>query len=98
MFPKMSWWNCDQEHPVGIDGYLREMKEFYKRKDNWISIEAEPIEIHVVDNVAILYATYVNTFKDSESQVGVWTAVLIEKEGKWLFLSNSYVGRDGQDK
>jgi len=96
--PKISWWNYDQEHPIGVDGYLREMKEFYKQRDNWISIDAEPVEIHIIDNVAILYATYTNTFKGSESQSGYWTAVLIKQEGKWLFLSNSYVGRDSQDK
>jgi hypothetical protein len=96
--PKISWWNYDQEHPVGIDGYVMEMKEFYKQRDNWISIDAKPMEIHVIDNVAILYATYINTFKGSESKSGYWTAVLIKQEGKWLFLSNSYVGREGQNK
>ena len=92
--PQISWWNYEQEHPVGIDVYLKEMEDFYKSKVEWISCEAEPVEIHVVDNVAILYATYKNSFKDAQgkefSVTGFWTAVLIKQEGKWLFLSNSY--------
>ena len=91
--PQMSWWDYKQEHPVGIDVYLKGMEEFYKSGVEWVC-DANPLEIHVVDNVAILYATYKNTFKDSEGNEtttsGPWTAVLIKQNDKWLFLSNSY--------
>jgi len=92
--PQMSWWDYKQEHPVGIDVYLKGLEEFYKSKVKWISCDAEPLEIHVVGNVAVLYATYKNIFKDAEdheiTSSGPWTAVLIKQDGKWLFLSNSY--------
>jgi len=93
--PQMSWWDYKQEHPVGIDTYLKGMEDFYKSGVEWVSCDAKPLEIHVVDNVAILYTTYKNIFKDSEGNEttpsGVWTAVLIKQNDKWLFLSNSYI-------
>ncbi len=93
--PQMSWWDYKQEHPVGIDTYLKEMEDFFKSGFEWVSCDANPLEIHVVDNVAVLHATYKNTFKDSEGNEitpsGVWTAVFIKQNDKWLFLSNSYI-------
>lgn len=92
--PQISWWNYKQEHPVGIDVYLKEMEDFYKSEVKWISCEAEPVEIHIVGNVAILYTTYINSFKDPEGNESVisgpWTSVLIKKDDNWLFLSNSW--------
>jgi len=91
--PQISWWDYKQEHPVGIDVYLKEIEDI-SSKVKWISCNAEPLEIHVVGNVAVLYATYKNIFKDAEgheiTSSGPWTAVLIKQDGKWLFLSNSY--------
>ena len=92
--PQMSWWDYNQEHPVDIDTYLKGMEDMYKSGVEWVSCDAKPLEIHIADNVAILYATYKNTFKDAEGNKstpsGVWTAVLIKQDDKWLFLSNSY--------
>jgi ketosteroid isomerase-like protein len=91
--PQMSWWDYKQEHPVGIEVFLKGMEELYKSEVKWVS-HSEPIEIHIVGNVAILYATYKNIFKDSEGNEtttsGPWTAVLIKENDKWLFLSNSF--------
>ncbi len=92
--PKISWWYFKEEHPVGIEVYLKGLEEIYKSKVKWISCESEPLEIHVVGNVAILYATYKNILKDPEGKEtvmsGPWTSVLIKQENKWLFLSNSW--------
>ena len=92
--PEMSWWDYKQEHPIGIDVFLKGMEDLYKSEVKWVSSDAKPLEIHVVGNVAILYATYTNFLKDPEGNEttisGRWTAVLIKQEGKWLFLSNSY--------
>lgn len=90
--PQISWWDYKQEHPVGIV-YMKAMEDLLS-KIKWISCEAEPLEIHVVGDVAILYATYKNIFKDADGNEttpsGPWTAVLIKQDGKWLFLSNSF--------
>jgi uncharacterized protein (TIGR02246 family) len=92
--PQMSWWDYKQEHPVGIEVFLKGMEELYKSEVNWVSQDSEPIEIHIVGNVAIIHATYKNIFKDSEvnetTTSGPWTAVLIKENDKWLFLSNIY--------
>jgi uncharacterized protein (TIGR02246 family) len=92
--PQMSWWDYKQEHPVGIEVFLKGMEELYKSEVKWVSQDSEPIEIHIVGNVAILHATYKNIFKDSEGNEtttsGPWTAVLIKENDKWLFLSNIY--------
>ena len=76
---------------------LNEDEEFIPLEDEEQTPEeqpAEPEEIHVVDNVAILYINNKNTFKDAEgnefSTSGPWTAVLFKQDGKWLFLSNSW--------
>ena len=93
--PQMSWWDYKQEHPVGIKVFLKGMEELYKSEVKWISCDAKPLEIHVVGDVAILYTTYKNILKDPEGNEtttsGHWTAVLIKQDGKWLFLSNSYI-------
>jgi ketosteroid isomerase-like protein len=92
--PEMSWWDYKQEHPIGIDVFLKGREDLYKSEVKWVSFDAKPLEIHVVGNVAILYATYTNLLKDPEGNEtttsGRWTAVLIKQEEKWLFLSNSY--------
>ena len=92
--PQISWWNYTQEHPVGMDVYPKEMEDLFKSDVEWVACDAEPVEIHVVDNVAILYINNKNTFKDAEgnefSTSGPWTAVLFKQDGKWLFLSNSW--------
>lgn len=91
--PQMSWWDYNQERPVGIDTFMKGMEEFYKSGMMWVQ-HSEPIEIHIVGNVAIIHATYKNIFKDSEGNEtttsGPWTAVLIKENDKWLFLSNIY--------
>jgi ketosteroid isomerase-like protein len=72
------------------------MEDFYKTGVEWVC-DAKPLEIHVVDNVAILYAVNKNTFKDAEgnetTESGPWTAVLIKQDDKWLFLSNSWTAK-----
>jgi uncharacterized protein (TIGR02246 family) len=92
---QVSWWDYKQERPVGVDTFLKGQEDFYKSGFEWISCDAKPLEIHVVDNVAVLYATYKNLFKDSEGNEstpsGIWTAVLIKQDDKWQFLSNSYI-------
>lgn len=91
--PEMSLWDFKQEHPVGIEAYLKSMEEFYKSGLKWVC-DLGPFEIHVVGDAAVLYTTYKNIFKDPEENKttasGPWTAVLIKQDGKWLFLSNSY--------
>jgi len=91
--PEMSWWDYKQEHPVGIEAYLKYMEEFYKSELKWIC-DLEPFEIHIVGNTAVLYTTYTNKFTDPEgnetTSSGPWTAVLIKQDGKWLLLSNSF--------
>ncbi len=92
--PQITWWNYTQDHPVGMDVYPKEMEDLFKSEVEWVSCDAKPVEIHVVDNVAILYINNKNTFKDAEGNefttIGPWTAVLIKEAGKWLFLSNSW--------
>ncbi len=91
--PEMSWWDYKQEHPVGIEAYLKSMEEFYKSELKWIC-DLGPFEIHIVGDTAVLYTTYTNKFTDSEGNEtissGPWTAVLIKQDGKWLLLSNSF--------
>jgi len=91
--PEMTWWDYKQEKPVGIEAYLKGMEEFYKSGLKW-TCDLGPFEIHIADNVAVLYTTYKNMFKDPKGNEtissGPWTAVLVKQEGKWLFLSNSY--------
>jgi uncharacterized protein (TIGR02246 family) len=91
--PEMSWWDYKQEHPVGIEAYLKSMEEFYKSGLKWIC-DLEPFEIHIVGDTAVLYTTYTNKFTDPEgnesTSSGPWTAVLIKQDGKWLLLSNSF--------
>ena len=77
-----------------MDVYPKELEELFKSEVEWVSCDAKPLEIHVVNNVAILYINNKNTFKDAEGNefttIGPWTAVLIKEGGKWLFLSNSW--------
>jgi len=91
--PEMSLWDFKQEHPVGIEAYLKGMEEFYKSGLKWVC-DLGPFEIHVAGHAAVLYTTFKNIFKDPEgnktTSSGPWTAVLIKQDGKWLFLSNSY--------
>ena len=93
---QISWWDYRQEHPVGLEVYTKFMEDFYKTGVEWVC-DAKPLEIHVVDNVAILYAVNKNTFKDAEgnetTESGPWTAVLIKRDDKWLFLSNSWTAK-----
>ena len=92
--PEMSWWDYKQEHPVGIEAYLKYMEEFYKSELKWIC-DLEPFEIHIVGDTAVLYTTYTNKFTDPEgnetASSGHWTAVLIKQDDKWLLLSNSFI-------
>jgi ketosteroid isomerase-like protein len=91
--PEMSWWDYKQEHPVGIEAYLKSMEDYYKSGLKWIC-DLGPFEIHIVGDTAVLYTTYKNKFTDPEgnetTSSGPWTAVLIKQDGKWLFLSNSF--------
>ena len=91
--PEMSWWDFSQEHPVGIEAYLKGMEEFYKSGLKWVC-DLGPFEIHVAGDAAVLYTTYKNIFKNPKgnetTSSGRWTAVLIKQDGKWLFLSNSF--------
>ena len=92
--PEMRWWDYNkQEHPVGIEAYLKYMEEFYKLGLKWIC-DLGPIEIHIVGGTAVLYTTYTNKLTDPEgnetTSSGYWTAVLIKQDGKWLFLSNIF--------
>ena len=91
--PEMRWWDYKQEHPVGIEAYLKYMEEFYKSGLKWIC-DLGPFEIHIVGGNAVLYTTYTNKFTDPEgnetTSSGYWTAVLSKQDGKWLFLSNIF--------
>jgi uncharacterized protein (TIGR02246 family) len=91
--PEMRWWDFSQEHPVGIEAYLKYMEEFYKSGLKWMC-DLGPFEIHIVGSTAVLYTTYTNKFTDPEgnetTSSGYWTAVLIKQDGKWLFLSNIF--------
>lgn len=93
--PQISWWDYGQEHPVGLEVYTKIMEGFHKSGVVWVACDAKPLEIHVVDNVAIVYAMNKNIFKDSSgtetTTSGPWTAVLFKQDGNWLFLSNSWV-------
>jgi uncharacterized protein (TIGR02246 family) len=91
--PEMSWWDFSQEHPVGIEAYMKGMEEFYKSGLKWVC-DLGLFEIHVAGDAAVLYTTYKNIFKDPEgnetASSGRWTAVLTKQDGKWLLLSNSF--------
>ncbi len=91
--PEMRWWDFSQEHPVGIDVYTKIMEEFYKSALNWIC-DLGPFEIHIVGDTAVLYTTYTNKFTDPEgnetTSSGLWTAVLVKQNDRWLFLSNIF--------
>jgi len=91
---QISWWDYTQEHPHGIDVYLKGFEELHNSDVKWVSCDAKPLEIHVVGNVAILYIANKNTLKDTDGNetttFGPWTSVWIKKDAKWLMLSNSW--------
>jgi uncharacterized protein (TIGR02246 family) len=91
--PEMRWWDFSQEHPVGIEAYTKIMEEFYKSGLNWVC-DLGPFDIHIAGKTAVLYTTYKNIFKDPEgnetTSSGLWTAVLVKQDDRWLFLSNIF--------
>ena len=96
--PKISWWNYTQDQPHGIDVNLKGFKDLHASDTTWVSCDAKPIEIHIVDNIAILYIANKNTFKDAEgnevTSYGPWTSIWIKEDEKWLMLSNSWTVND----
>jgi hypothetical protein len=92
--PEMRWWDFSQGNSVGIEDYMKHMEEVYKLGLKWES-ELGPFEIHIVEETAVLYTTYKNIFKNPEgnetTSLGLWTAVLVKQDDRWLFLSNIFI-------
>jgi ketosteroid isomerase-like protein len=95
---RFSAWDYAQEGPVDRAG-LREMLTFFLTEYKQTAFNVEPAAIHVHGDVAILHADYDEVFTDRagvETPIaGRWTATLLKEEGKWLFLSWSWVQTDG---
>jgi hypothetical protein len=70
------------------------LDKFYKN-NKMISFEVEPLEIKVEGNIAIIHVNYKEKFKDADgneiSMSGPWTSALIKQDGKWSFLSWSWI-------
>jgi len=83
-------WNYGQPKPVAKKEFLEaEASALKKMKFSYYKIE--PISITVTRNIAVVNVAYDYSFIDEAKKTiaitGKWSAVLINSNSKWLFLS-----------
>jgi ketosteroid isomerase-like protein len=95
---RFSAWDYAQEGPVDLAG-LREMLTFYLTEYRQTAFDIEPAAIYVHGDIATVHAHYDEVFVDQAGvetpMSGRWTATLLKEEGKWLFLTWSWIQTDG---
>ncbi len=94
---RFSAWDYAQEGPVDRAG-LREMLALLLSDYRQTAFNVEPAGIYVRGDIAILHADYDEVFTDragvATPMSGRWTATLVKEEGRWLFLSWSWIQTD----
>ncbi len=94
--PNFIGWDYKQEFPMNYVA-LQKMMEGFFMNYKLGKFVAEPLEIQVEGNIAILHLNYAEAFGDSAGQEisssGYWTATMVKQGNKWVFLSWSWIAK-----
>jgi hypothetical protein len=93
--PEYIEWDFRQEAPIDFK-QKKEVEEYFENQNYKLtSFDVKPLVIQIKDHNAIAHVNYKMSYKDSEGKVteesGRWSAVLINQDGKWFFLSNIWI-------